>query len=62
MARVKNAQPDVPDLRDYIYRPTLEQLEPRLNPGVSRAEILDQGNEGACTGFTMAAVITECID
>ncbi len=51
-----NATPDEPDFRDYIYQPALIQLRPYLRRprGLS---ILDQGTEGACTGFGLAAAI-----
>ncbi len=54
--RILNALGDPPDIRDRIYEPalvrlksSLENLEPKL--------VLDQGSEGACTGFGLAAVI-----
>jgi len=47
------------DFRDLIYRPALVPLRPRLIPDPRRApiQILDQQNEGACTGFGLAAVV-----
>jgi hypothetical protein len=62
-----DARPDRLDLRDLPYRPTLGNLPP-LHPcdselaqclsGYARAGlVLDQGREGACTGFGLAAVI-----
>jgi Papain family cysteine protease len=54
--RVLNVRPDAPDLRDRPYEPALVQLATELdnsNPNF----ILDQGQEGACTGFGAAAVI-----
>lgn len=45
------------DFRDLIYRPALIPLAPRLIPDRRRMAILDQGSEGACTGFGLAAVI-----
>jgi hypothetical protein len=47
---------DVPDLRDWPYEPTLRQLRRYLAPPRG-LEILDQKQEGACTGFGLAAVI-----
>lgn len=55
------------DLRDRVYQPPLRTL-PDQYPGVDQADtvfacyaqnkmILDQGNQGACTGFGLAAVI-----
>ncbi|MFQ5645897.1 MAG: C1 family peptidase [bacterium] len=51
-----NAVPDMPDVRDRMYEPTLKQLADRKAPP-DRLGILDQGREGACTGFGLAAVI-----
>ena len=54
--RVLNARSDTPDIRDRMYEPALIQLQPSLDyrdPGL----VLDQGSEGACTGFGLAAVI-----
>lgn len=55
--RVKNATRDVPDLRDRMYEPALVQLASEIRPDVRPEDILDQGFEGACTGFALAAVI-----
>lgn len=52
----KNAQPDVPDARDWIYQPALSQLQTELLPPQD-LKILNQHSEGACTGFSLAAVI-----
>ncbi len=62
-----DARPDRIDLRDLPYRPppdTLEAVFPsdndiaKLLPSYTKAGlILDQGQEGACTGFGLAAVI-----
>ena len=52
-----DAAPDVPDIRDRIYQPTLESVLDTLMPDRSRITILDQGQEGACTGFGLAAVV-----
>ena len=47
---------DVPDLRDWPFEPSLRRLKRYVVPprGLS---ILDQQQEGACTGFGLAAVI-----
>lgn len=54
--RVLNVRADPPDIRDRMYEPALVQLKSRIDKRVS-ALILDQGTEGACTGFGLAAVI-----
>lgn len=62
-----DARPDRLDLRDRAYQPPtlslpsqwpLEKDVERLFPAYSNAGlILDQGQEGACTGFGLAAVV-----
>ena len=62
-----DARPDRLDFRDLPYRPPLRSLDPvfprndfitELLPAyVSGGLVLDQGREGACTGFGLAAVI-----
>jgi hypothetical protein len=52
-----DAMPDRIDLKDWVYQPTLSALPPRLVNCHAVPEILDQGREGACTGFALAAVI-----
>jgi len=52
----KNASPDVPDLRDWMYEPSLIRLEKALPPPRDQ-KILNQYGEGACTGFALAAAI-----
>ncbi|MBB4302773.1 hypothetical protein GGD81_001809 [Rhodobium orientis] len=54
--RVVDVKPDPPDLRDRFYVPALIDLKLKLDPP-KRVEVLDQGQEGACTGFGLAAVI-----
>lgn len=51
-----NAMPDSIDIRDWIYQPSLLPVPPVLVNCVKVPEILDQGQEGACTGFALAAV------
>jgi hypothetical protein len=51
-----NATDDAPDFRDLAYRPALRTLPYEL-PVPNGLSILDQGREGACTGFGLAAVI-----
>src|SRR5216683_681533 len=62
-----DARPDRVDLRDREYQPRLQSLPTQVpSPAdakrylplyVADAMILDQGQEGACTGFGLAAVI-----
>ncbi|GAB5560322.1 MAG: C1 family peptidase [Synoicihabitans sp.] len=51
-----NAVADPLDLRDRYYQPALVQLAAEV-PVPPNLTILDQGREGACTGFGLAAVI-----
>lgn len=51
-----NAVADQPDTRDWIYRPSLLQLASEMRPS-NTLKILNQGKEGACTGFGLAASI-----
>lgn len=51
-----NAVPDTPDIRDLIYQPALIPLKDSIEPPKDLV-ILDQGTEGACTGFGLAATI-----
>jgi len=51
-----NATSDLPDLRDLLYQPALTPVKDFINPP-DRLVILDQGQEGACTGFGLAAAI-----
>ncbi len=48
---------DSPDIRDRMYEPALLQLENEIRPEKSLLHVRDQGREGACTGFGLAAVI-----
>src|SRR6185436_16770428 len=57
MGRKLDAMPDRIDIRDWLYRPTLAPLPNSIVNCDRVPEILDQGNEGACTGFALAAVI-----
>jgi hypothetical protein len=65
--RLLDARPDRQDLRDRLYQPTLRALPPQY-PGPEEVTqylplygkddmVLDQGREGACTGFGLAAVV-----
>ena len=54
-----DAFPDRIDLRDWYYQPALISLPDSLVncPLIQPSMVLDQGREGACTGFAMAAVV-----
>ena len=65
--RLLDARPDRLDLRDFPYRPPLRSL-PHEYPEPARLKqdfpryaadkmVLDQGQEGACTGFGLAGVV-----
>jgi hypothetical protein len=47
---------DTPDFRDWSYQPALLKLAKKIDRPV-RLKVLDQGEEGSCTGFALAAVI-----
>lgn len=54
-----DARPDTVDFRDRMFVPTLTEVLPSLPLSVyqkAKTPILDQGAEGACTGFGLAAV------
>jgi hypothetical protein len=55
--RKLDAFPDRIDLRDWPYQPTLAPLHDELDNRHCVPEILDQGMEGACTGFALAGTI-----
>jgi hypothetical protein len=62
MNLVHNVLPDVPDLRDRLYNPTLRPLAPSLNDAlfddsVWKAHIKNQGKTEACTGFALASMV-----
>jgi hypothetical protein len=52
-----DAVPDRIDIRDWFYQPTLTPLPDQVVDCPLVPVILDQGTEGACTGFALAAVI-----
>ena len=61
--RVRDARPDTIDFRDQMFVPTLTEVAATKHLAEYLAEygeiddlILDQGTEGACTGFGLAAV------
>jgi hypothetical protein len=55
--RKLDAVPDRIDIRDWFYQPLLSPLPDQVVNIDLVPEILDQGREGACTGFALAAVI-----
>ena len=57
LQRQLDAMPDRIDLRDWLYRPSLNPLPNRLVNCARVPIILDQRADGACTGFALAAVI-----
>ncbi|ODU50923.1 MAG: hypothetical protein ABS92_01550 [Thiobacillus sp. SCN 63-374] len=58
-AKQLDAFPDRIDLRDWYYQPALISLPDAYLSCtlIPRSRILDQGREGACTGFALAAVV-----
>ncbi|MFL1527511.1 C1 family peptidase [Pseudomonas sp. O230] len=62
-----DARPDRLDLRDRLFTPRIQSLPPswpadkdidaELSGYLARDMVLFQGNEGACTGFGLAAVV-----
>ena len=57
--RKLNARPDPIDFRDRMFEPTLIEVPPRIQLAEYRrygVPILNQGNEGACTGFGLATI------
>ncbi|MDA1235438.1 MAG: C1 family peptidase [Acidobacteria bacterium] len=58
--RTFDARPDTVDFRDRMFVPTLTEVPPSRSLSVYKGDkappILDQGTEGACTGFGLAAV------
>jgi hypothetical protein len=59
-ARVLDARPDTLDFRDRMFEPTLIEVQTERSLDQYRdvrVPILDQGTEGACTGFGLATVV-----
>ena len=57
--RTLDARPDTLDFRDRLFEPTLIEVPARIPLAGYlglRPRVLDQGTEGACTGFGLAAV------
>jgi len=57
MNKKMDAFPDKIDIRDWFYHPTLQPLAEQLINCDRVPMILNQGKEGACTGFALAGVI-----
>jgi hypothetical protein len=55
--RTLDAAPDRIDIRDWFYQPNLQPLPDFVVNCRGVPRILDQGSEGACTGFALAAVV-----
>src|SRR5512132_4305120 len=58
--RQLDARPDTLDFRDLMYTPTLVEVPTSRSLADYRkagVPILDQGQEGACTGFGLATVV-----
>ncbi|MEQ1951294.1 peptidase C1 [Mesorhizobium sp. CN2-181] len=58
--RVFDALPDTVDFRDQMYVPTLVEVAAETDVNRYRARkipVLDQGREGACTGYGLATVV-----
>ena len=55
--RTLDAMPDRIDIRDWPYQPRLGPLPDQIVNCDLVPMILDQGQEGACTGFALAAVV-----
>ena len=57
LKRKLDAFPDKIDIRDWFYQPSLNPLPDQLINCDNVPAILNQGEEGACTGFALAANI-----
>ncbi len=60
VTRTLDARPDTLDFRDKMFEPTLVEVpvrRPLSDYRRKKVPILDQGREGACTGFGLATVI-----
>lgn len=55
-SRTLDILPDMPDIRDRFYNPTLVPLLPSIRPKIS-IPVRDQGDDQSCTGFSLAHVI-----
>jgi hypothetical protein len=57
VGRKLDAMPDRIDIRDWFYQPPLIALPDQVVNIDAVPKILNQGSEGACTGFALAATI-----
>lgn len=62
MSNICNVLPDVPDLRDRLYNPTLRLLWPSWNASpfndvIWKARVKDQGGSEACIGFALSSMV-----
>ncbi|HRV91115.1 MAG TPA: C1 family peptidase [Anaerolineae bacterium] len=58
-SRTFDVLPDPADFRDRLYEPTLIEVPPRIDLEaykLAKVPILNQGSEGACTGFALSTV------
>lgn len=58
-SRIYNARPDTLDFRDRLYQASLVEVPMRTSLDDYQAikvPVLDQGKEGACTGFALATI------
>ena len=60
--RKLDAFPDKIDVRDWFYQPSLNALPDQLINCDNVPAIMNQGAEGACTGFALAASIAACLN
>jgi hypothetical protein len=56
-SRTFDTVPDRVDVRDWFYQPSLRSLPDVLVSCDLVSEVLDQGRDGACTGYALAGVI-----
>lgn len=57
--RALTVQPDVVDLRDRYYSPSLIPLKQSVLPQLAALRIRDQRDDPSCTGFALASVIDQ---
>src|ERR1700692_4535267 len=62
MSKIFNVLPDVPDLRDRLYNPTLRPLWPSWNASpfndvIWKARVKNQDESEACIGFALSSMV-----